>query len=99
MTDPYWYALMCVMTGGILGVIVPYLFKVADNKMKFSYSYFYAMCITMAIAAAGMVPESIDDLSGRMIMMLVMAGAGLQFNANLVTSAIRKGKVSNNTSR
>ncbi len=90
MIDPYWYAFACVLLGGILGVVVPYLFKVMDSKVKFSYSYLYAMCIAMAVAAAGMVPESIE-LTGRTIMMLVMAGFGIQHSTNLVTSKIRKG--------
>lgn len=91
MIDPYWYAFACVLIGGVLGVIVPYMFKVMDSEVKFSYSYLYAMCIAMAVAAAGMVPETIDELTGRMIMMLVMAGFGIQHSTNLVTSKIRKG--------
>lgn len=90
MIDPYWYALACVLLGGVLGVLIPYLFKVMDGNVPFNYSYFYGMCIAMAVAAAGMVPESIE-LTGRTIMMLVMAGFGIQHSTNLVTSKIRKG--------
>ena len=94
MIDPYWYALGCVVVGGMLGVVVPYLFKVMDSEVSFSYSYFYGLCISMAIAAAGLVPESIDDLTGRMIMILVLAGFGIQHGTNLVTSKVRKGLAS-----
>ena len=91
MMDPYWYAFLCVLAGGILGVVIPYLFKVMDKEVQFSYSYFYAMFVSMAIAAAGLVPESISDLTGRMIMMLVLSGFGIQAATNMVTSKIRKG--------
>ena len=89
--DPYWYALMCVVIGGILGVVIPYLFKVMDSEVVFSYSYFYGLCVSMAIAAVALVPETIDELTGQMIMMLVLAGFGIQAGTNLVTSKIRKG--------
>lgn len=79
-----------------MGVIIPYLFKVMDKETKFSYSYFYAMFISMAIAVAGLVPESIDDLTGRMIMTLVMAGFGIQTATNLITSKVRKGVATKN---
>jgi len=88
--DPYLYAFGWILLGGIFGVVIPYLFKVMDNETKFSYSYFYAMCASMAIVAAGLVPEPIDDFSGRMIMMLVMAGFGIQVAANMITSKVRK---------
>lgn len=91
MMDPYWYAFGLVVLGGLLGVVVPYLFKVMDKEVKFSYSYFYALFISMAITAAGLVPESIDDFGGRMIMILVMSGFGIQAAANMVTSKVRKG--------
>lgn len=89
--DPYWYALACVVIGGILGVVIPYLFKVMDSEVTFSFSYFYAMCVSMTIAAVGLVPEPIGELTGRMIMMLVLTGFGIQAAANLVTSKVRKG--------
>ena len=89
--DPYWYALICVMIGGILGVVIPYLFKVMDSEVKFSYSYFYGLCMSMVIAAVALIPEQIDELTGRMITMLVLAGFGIQAGTNLVTSKIRKG--------
>jgi drug/metabolite transporter (DMT)-like permease len=89
--DPYWYALACVVIGGILGVVIPYLFKVMDSEVKFSYSYFYGLCVSMAIAAVALVPEAIGELTGQMIMMLVLAGFGIQAGTNLVTSKIRKG--------
>ena len=96
MIDPYWYALGCVMVGMIGGVIIPYLFKVMDSEIKFSYSYFYGMFISGGIAAVGLVPESIDDMTGRMITMLVLAGFGIQHGTNLITSKIRKGVTTNN---
>ena len=89
--DPYWYALACVVIGGTLGVVVPYLFKVMDSEVTFSFSYFYALCVSMAIAAVGLVPESVGDMTGRMIMILIMAGFGIQNIAGLVTSKVRKG--------
>lgn len=89
--DPYWYALACVVIGGILGVVIPYLFKVMDSETKFSYSYFYGLCMSMVIAAVALIPEQIDELTGRMITMLVLAGFGIQAGANLVTSKVRKG--------
>lgn len=89
--DLYWYALACVVIGGILGVVIPYLFKVMDSEVKFSYSYFYGLCMSMVIAAVALIPEQIDELTGRMITMLVLAGFGIQAGANLVTSKIRKG--------
>jgi len=89
--DPYWYALTCVVIGGILGVVIPYLFKVVDSEVKFSYSYFYGLCVSMAIAAVALVPETIGELTGQMIMMLVLAGFGIQAGANLVTSKVIKG--------
>jgi drug/metabolite transporter (DMT)-like permease len=89
--DPYWYALACVVIGGILGVVIPYLFKVMDSEVVFSYSYFYGLCVSMAIAAVALVPETIGELTGQMIMMLVLAGFGIQAGTNMVTSKIRKG--------
>jgi ABC-type dipeptide/oligopeptide/nickel transport system permease subunit len=89
--DPYWYALACIVIGGTLGVVVPYLFKVMDSEVTFSFSYFYAMSVSMAIAAVALVPEPIGELTGRMIMMLVLSGFGIQAAANLVTSKVRKG--------
>ena len=89
--DPYWYALTCVVIGGILGVVIPYLFKVMDSETKFSYSYFYGLCMSMVIAAVALIPDPIGELTGQMIMMLVLAGFGIQAGTNLVTSKIRKG--------
>ena len=91
--DPYWLAFGYIVLGGVLGVIIPYLFKVMDKEVKFSYSYFYALFIAMAITAAGLVPESISDFGGRMIMLLIMSGFGIQAATNLVTSKVRKGIV------
>jgi len=89
--DPYWYALACVVIGGILGVVIPYLFKVMDSEVEFSYSYFYGLCMSMVVAAVALIPEQIGELTGQMITMLVLAGFGIQAGANLVTSKIRKG--------
>ena len=91
MIDMYWYAFACVLFGGILGIVIPYLFKVMDSEIKFSYSYFYGLFISMAVAAVALVPDQIDDLTGRMITMLVLAGFGIQAGANLITSKVRKG--------
>jgi len=89
--DPYWYALTCVVIGGILGVVIPYLFKVMDSEVKFSYSYFYGLCVSMVIAAVALIPEIIGELTGQMIMMLVLAGFGIQAGTNMVTSKVIKG--------
>lgn len=89
--DPYWYALVCVVVGGILGVVIPYLFKVMDSEVEFSYSYFYGLCVSMVIAAVALIPEPIGELTGQMIMMLVLAGFGIQAGTNLLTSKIIKG--------
>lgn len=88
--DMYWYAFACILFGGILGVVIPYLFKVMDSEIKFSYSYFYGLFVSMAVAAVALVPEQIDDLTGRMITMLVLAGFGIQNGANFITSKVRK---------
>ena len=95
--DPYWYALTCVVIGGILGVVIPYLFKVMDSEVEFSYSYFYGLCVSMAIAAVALVPDQIDEMTGRMITMLVLAGFGIQVGTNLITSKVRKGINERNT--
>lgn len=88
--DMYLYAFICVVIGGILGVVIPYLFKVMDNETKFSYSYFYGLCMSMAVAAVALVPDQIDELTGQMITMLVLAGFGIQSGTNMLTSKIRK---------
>lgn len=93
--DIYWYALACVVIGGILGVVVPYLFKVMDHEVEFSYSYFYGLCVSMAVAAVALVPESVSELTGRVIMVLVLAGFGIQVGTNLITSKVRKGITAN----
>lgn len=90
MVDTYLYAFGLIMTGTILGVIIPYLFKCMDNEMTFSYSYLYAMIISMSVTAAGMVPETINITDGRVAMSLIFAGIGIQSLANMVTSKIRK---------
>ena len=89
--DPYWYALACVIIGGILGVVIPYLFKAMDSEVKFSYSYFYGLCVSMALAAVALVPDPMGELTGQMIRMLVLSGFGIQAGTNLITSKIRKG--------
>ena len=88
--DLYWYALACVIIGGILGVVIPYLFKVMDNEVKFSYSYFYGLCISMIIAAVALIPEQIDELTGQTITMFVLAGFGIQSTTNIITTQVRK---------
>lgn len=93
--DMYWYALACVVIGGMLGIVVPYLFKVMDHEVEFSYSYFYGLCASMGVAAVALVPEPVGDLTGRMIMLLVLAGFGIQVGTNLITSKIRKGIATN----
>lgn len=95
--DIYWYALICVVIGGILGVVIPYLFKVMDNEVKFSYSYFYGLCISMVVAAVALIPEQIDELTGRTITLLVLAGFGIQSTANIITTRVRKGINERNT--
>jgi len=91
MIDQYWYALMCVVFGGVLGVVIPYLFKVMDSETTFSYSYFYGLCISMTVAAVALIPDTITDLTGQTIMMLVLSGYGIQSAANVVTTKVRKG--------
>jgi len=89
--DPYWYALACVVIGGILGVVIPYLFKVMDGDLKFSYSYFYGLCVSMVVSAVALIPEPVGVLTGQAIMMLVLAGYGIQQVANMITTKVRKG--------
>ena len=90
MIDPYWYALACVVIGGILGVVIPYLFKVMDSEVEFSYSYFYGLIVSMVVSAVALIPEPIVEFTGQMIMMLVLAGFGIQQGANMITSKVRK---------
>ena len=92
--DQYWYVFGCVVFGGVLGVVVPYLFKVMDDDIKFSYSYFYGLCVSMSISAIALVPATNPTMSAQMVMVLVMAGFGIQQGANFVTSKVRKGIVS-----
>ena len=89
--DPYWYALAYVVVGGILGVVIPYLFKVMDSEVEFSYSYFYGLIVSMIVSAVALIPEPIVEFTGQMIMMLVLAGFGIQQGANMITSKVRKG--------
>jgi len=88
--DMYWYALVCIFIGGMLGIVVPYLFKVMDETVKFSYSYLGGLCISMFVAAIVLVPDPVPELTGQMVMMLVLAGFGIQVGTNLLTSKVRK---------
>jgi hypothetical protein len=62
-----------------------------DSEVEFSYSYFYGLCVSMVVAAVALIPEPVGELTGQMIMMLVLSGFGIQAAANLVTSKVRKG--------
>ena len=90
MIDPYWYALACVVIGGILGVVIPYLFKVMDSEVEFSYSYFYGLIVSMVVSAVALIPEPVVEFTGQAIMMMVLAGYGIQQVANMITSKVRK---------
>lgn len=88
--DIYWYAFMCILFGGILGIVIPYVSKVMDKKTKFSYSYFTGLIVSMSMAALILIPEEIDELTGHAIRSFVLAGFGIQITANMVTTKVRK---------
>ena len=93
MVDQYLIGFGIILVGGILGVIIPYLFKCMDNETKFSFSYLYGMFISMGIAAAALVPETIDLNDGQVIVSLVFTGIGIQTVTNMVTTKVRKNTV------
>ena len=83
--DPFIIALLCVFGGVLITVVVPYLDKVRKGEVTFDYSYFVAMIVGLVVAAVALVPDNID-MTAKSLLMLVLAGCGIQWAGNFVNT-------------
>ena len=78
MIDPYYISLIVVLAGAFVGMVAPYLIKChEDPAVKFDWSYFYTLLMTMLISAGALVPAAINP-SPQYYGSLFLAGLGLQ---------------------
>jgi len=76
--DPYYISLIVVIAGAFAGMVLPYLIKCyQEPDIKFDFSYFYMLLVTMFISAVMLIPAAIAP-SPEYYISLFLAGLGLQ---------------------
>ena len=88
--DPYWIALMLILTGGVAAVIIPYLGKLYDEGTQFNVTYFIPLCFTVLIGAIALVPSPVPELTPQILTSFFVMGFGLQSGGNFLTTRLLK---------
>lgn len=70
---------MVIFLGALAGTLIPYILKVyRDPAIKFDINYGYSLIITTLITVFGMLPESVSELTIKVIATAFLTGYGLQ---------------------
>lgn len=89
--DPEMIAVIVFGIGAGLAMLVPYLIKVRQEALAFDMQYFYGLILSVVVAAFVALPAEVD-VSFRGLIMLFLAGMGMQGAVNKGVSALKKRK-------
>lgn len=65
--------------GAASGTIIPYLIKTwEDKEMEFDWNYAYALVLGMFLQVATLIPDSVEVLTAKALIMAFTSGYGLQ---------------------
>jgi hypothetical protein len=77
-------AIITVM-GAMLGTYIPYLLKVREEpETKFDVKYAYTLFFNLLLQALVLVPDTVPDLTYKVVLTAFMAGWGAQAIINKV---------------
>jgi len=79
------------LAGAFMGTIVPYALKAfKDPTLSFDINYAYALVLGIIVQSVGLIPDSVSDLSMKVIMTAFVTGYGAQSIINRVVSTTNK---------
>jgi hypothetical protein len=67
-----------IALGALFAVVVPALLAMHEKGEAFKISYLYGMCIPLIVGAFAAMPDEPVELTFRSILLLFLAGTGLQ---------------------